>query len=100
MANFFVKQNGAVVDGPVLCKGDRSTSVPMSVEYKTGASGAGKPVTLETSAPLYISPVAGVLDANGKFTFTLGPSFGMKGDGTITAKVGTQKDSFDFRFTD
>lgn len=100
MADFKVKNNGAVVDGPVQLKGDQSTSAPMTVEHNNGAAAAGKPVLLTTSAPLFVSPVAGSLDANGKFAFALGPSFGMKGDGTVTVDVNKKKVSFDVRFTD
>lgn len=100
MADFYIKRNGAVVDGPVVIKGDQSSSANMTIEHKNGAAGAGKAVKLETSAPMFVSPVAGVLDANGAWSFTVGPSFGAKGDATITVRVANKKDTFEVRFSD
>jgi len=103
MAGFVVKKDNTAIESgaPVLVKGDQSSLQKLTIEHKNGTAGAGKKVTLETTAPMYISPVDGVLDANGKLVLTLGPSFGTKGDGSVTVKVkDAGHQSFSYRFTD
>ena len=91
--------NGREVSAVAL-KGDQSTILRVTLDAGSEGSMAGKGVVITTSAPMFVSPVDTHLDSNGHATFTIGPSFGAKGDGTIAAKVGNKTKSLDIRFTD
>jgi hypothetical protein len=95
MPNIVFLKAGAPTD-KIELSGDQSTSQALVVS--AGAAAAGQSVVLTTSAPLFIDKVKGVLDSQGKFAFILGPSFGAKGDATITAQVKNKSKSLDVRF--
>lgn len=79
---------GAPLTGKVVIPGNAFENKQITVTADAGALAVGKLVSIGTSAPTSISSVFGSLDAMGKFTFTVGPSFGLKGDVTLTVVVG------------
>lgn len=98
--NIQILKNGAPLEGPVLVKGDLSANQPLVVQHKDGAAAAGKQVKIGTSCVTFVTPVEGVLDANGRWSFVVGPSFGAKGDAELTVRIGNKSRVVNVRFTD
>lgn len=98
--DFDITYNGAAINlnQPQTLLGDKFTTKQYVVVAEAGAEVAGRAVAISTTAPIPMDKVDGVLDATGRFTFVVGPSFGAKGDVNLSVKVGTKKKAFDVRF--
>jgi len=79
--------NGAVLGKTLVLPAGHSDIAKITAVHDQGANGIGKLVTIETSAPTYISALTGNLDANGQFQFVVGPSFGTRGTVNIAVSV-------------
>lgn len=90
-ADFNILLNGAVVNSKIVITANSFENKQFVVSHNSGANAAGNLVLMETSSPVYISAVTGNLDSNGQFAFTVGPSFGMRGDITLTISAGSNK---------
>jgi len=95
---FIIQLNGAPVTGKVVITGNSSETRTFILVGLQGAGDAGKLVTIETTCLLFISAVLGNLDANGQFSFVVGPSFYAKGNTSMVISVGNAKKSLEVQF--
>jgi hypothetical protein len=103
MADFdiILERTGAAPPKVLKISANNSAKEVLILRRKGGASNKGDGTfTVETSTVLKITPVEGSLDAQGQAKITVGPSgVGMKGDATLTFKVGSnQRDTQSVRF--
>lgn len=99
MANFDILVNGAPAPTTIFVVGDGHTTQQITLAAKDGTHSAGKLVTIAPSCLTYISTLSGNLDANGHFTFVIGPSFAAKGTVTLLISVGGKNNSQDVTFS-
>jgi len=92
----FLKEGVSVTS--VEIKADQSTTQSLVVSNDSGPASSGQEVTIETSAPLFIDKIKGKLDATGKLTLVVGPSFGARGDVQLVARCKNKTDALKIRF--
>lgn len=99
MPNFNILLNGAAIpNNKLIIPASASESRNITLVHVDGPGAVGKLVKIQTSSLVFISDVMGALDVNGQFVFTIGPSFGAKGDLTLSISVGTKQKSLEVRF--
>lgn len=98
MSKFDLLLNGAPAPKKEAIPSGTVETRTFTVSHNQGSDAAGKIVSLEASAPTYLSDVTGVLDSNGQFSFIVGPSFNTKGSFSLTVKVGNRKKTIDITY--
>lgn len=101
LSEFDVYVNGSIVpeNGKVVIVGNASEARQLILTARAGAASHDKVVMVETSSLVNMSAVNGNLDATGKFTLVVGPSFGAKGNVSLTINVGDKTKHINVQFT-
>lgn len=98
MPDFQVLINGSPITGKVVLNGNSFDNRQCTIVHNSGSAAAGKLVQIGTSCIINLSAITGNLNNSGQFVFVVGPSFGGKGDVTLTVSVGVKNKTLDFQF--
>ncbi len=92
-----ITHDGASLNHNAVIRIPGNASATKKFNIVDGAA-PGAAFTIEAGAPVMIDKVEGNLNAQGTAEIIVGPSFGAKGDVSLTVKVGNVRKSFQVRF--